>query len=249
MTQAVSPRSASLGESPGATGAFLDRMDSPKRSSGGLAVAVCSEQSSLGDRVAAALTAGGHHVISKTATGEELIAACNGTKPSCVVVSADRPGRSAVDTVRLVRSRLGPVRAALVCRQAPVADVRRALELGVDGVVLASDADQALAAVVVSVCAGQVSAPTGQRLAVRPRALTAREKQILTLVVAGLTNSQIAAELFLAESTIKSHLSSAFGKLAVSSRSEAVAVILDPERGPGLGIRSIHPELVRASTG
>ena len=56
------------------------------------------------------------------------------------------------------------------------------------------------------------------------------------LVVAGLTNPQIAAELFLAESTVKSHLSSGFGKLGVSSRSEAVAVILDPERGRGLGI-------------
>jgi len=98
-------------------------------------------------------------------------------------------------------------------------------------------------------CAGQVSAQAGQRRAVRPRALTAREKQILTLVVAGLTNSQIASELFLAESTVKSHLSSAFGKLAVSSRSEAVAVILDPERGPGLGISAFQPGLVRASTG
>jgi DNA-binding NarL/FixJ family response regulator len=122
--------------------------------------------------------------------------------------------------------------------------VRRALELGVDGVVLTADLDQALAAVVVAVCAGQVSAPAGQRRAVRPRALTSREKQILALVVAGLTNSQIASELFLAESTVKSHLSSAFGKLSVSSRSEAVAVILDPERGPGLGLGTLRPELV-----
>jgi DNA-binding NarL/FixJ family response regulator len=74
--------------------------------------------------------------------------------------------------------------------------------------------------------------------------LTSREKQILTLVVAGLTNSQIASELFLAESTVKSHLSSAFAKLGVSSRSEAVAVILDPERGPGLGIGLVRPDLV-----
>jgi DNA-binding NarL/FixJ family response regulator len=59
-----------------------------------------------------------------------------------------------------------------------------------------------------------------------------------------LTNSQIASELFLAESTVKSHLSSAFAKLGVSSRSEAVAVILDPERGPGLGIGLVRPDLV-----
>ena len=72
------------------------------------------------------------------------------------------------------------------------------------------------------------------------RALTTREKQILMLVVTGLTNSQIAAELFLAESTVKGHLSSAFSKLGVSSRSEAAAVILDPERGRGLGIGKVR---------
>ena len=101
--------------------------------------------------------------------------------------------------------------------------------------------EEALGAVVEAVCAGQVSAPNEQRRALRARALTAREKQVLMLVAAGLTNSQIAAELFLAESTVKSHLSSAFGKLGVSSRSEAAAVILDPERGSGLGIGRVAP--------
>ena len=76
------------------------------------------------------------------------------------------------------------------------------------------------------------------------RGLTTREKQILTLMVTGQTNSQIASELFLAESTVKSHLSSAFGKLGVSSRSEAAAVILDPDRGHGLGIGNVHADFV-----
>ena len=79
-------------------------------------------------------------------------------------------------------------------------------------------------------------------------ALTNREKQILGLVVGGLTNAQIARELYLAESTVKSHLSSAFMKLGVSSRNEAVAVILDPVRGSTLGIRGMRPEIVAAST-
>ena len=122
--------------------------------------------------------------------------------------------------------------------------MRRALELGVDGIVLKDDAEEALAAVVAAVCAGQVSVPSGTRGAVRARALTTREKQILVLVVRGLTNAQIAAELFLAESTVKSHLSSAFSKLGVSSRNEAVAVILDPERGRGLGIGAVRADFV-----
>ncbi len=54
----------------------------------------------------------------------------------------------------------------------------------------------------------------------------------------GMTNAAIAGQLYLAESTVKSHLSSAFAKLGVASRSEAATVILDP-RSAGLGILTI----------
>ena len=74
------------------------------------------------------------------------------------------------------------------------------------------------------------------------RALTTREKETLTLSSRGMTNAQIADKLFLAESTVKSHLSSAFSKLGVSSRYEAATVILDPERGSGLGIGEIRSD-------
>lgn len=205
-------------------------------------VAVCVEQSALRDRVCAALTAGGHPVSARSATVEGLLASAAGIAPACVVVATERPDRSAVDTVRLVQSKLEGVPAVLVCQRAKGAEVRRALELGVDGVVLDDDAEEALAAVITVVCAGQVSVPGGQRAEVRAQALTTREKQILALVITGMTNAQIASRLFLAESTIKSHLSSAFNKLGVSSRYEAATVILDPERGRGLGIHEIRAE-------
>jgi DNA-binding NarL/FixJ family response regulator len=209
-----------------------------------LPVALCAEKRSSSDRLSSALRAGGHPVLAQSTSGEGLLVACNGRSPACVVIAADRPDRTTLGIVRLMRSKLDGVPVVLVCRRAVVADVRRALELGVDGVILQENADQALAAVVAAVCAGQVSAPSGQRRAVRARALTTREKQILTLMVTGQTNSQIATELFLAESTVKSHLSSAFGKLGVSSRSEAAAMILDPERGRGLGIGNVQSNLV-----
>jgi DNA-binding NarL/FixJ family response regulator len=72
--------------------------------------------------------------------------------------------------------------------------------------------------------------------------LSTREKQILGLVVMGYMNSQIAERLFLAESTVKSHLHSAFGKLGVRSRNEAVSLILDPARGLGIGILGVGAE-------
>jgi DNA-binding NarL/FixJ family response regulator len=207
-----------------------------------LSVAVCAEERSQRDRVCTALAAGGHAVLARNATVEGLLASCTGSAPTCVVVVAERPDRSAMGTVRLIRSRLERVAAVLVCRSARGTEVRRALELGVDGVVLNDDVEGVLVAVVAVVCAGQVSVPGGQRGDVMMRALTTREKQILALLIRGLTNAQIADKLFLAESTVKSHLSSAFSKLGVSSRYEAATVILDPERGSGWGIRKIRPD-------
>ena len=73
--------------------------------------------------------------------------------------------------------------------------------------------------------------PRALRRQLAPQALSHREKEILALVVVGYTNAQIAASLFVAECTVKSHLSSAFAKLDVGSRAEAAAVVQDPESG------------------
>jgi len=207
-----------------------------------LLVGVCAADASLGGRVCTALRSGGHAVFAHEATADGLLASCNGKAPACVVVATERPDRSAVATVRAIRARLERTPGVLVCARARSSEVRRALELGVDGVVLIDELDEALGAVVSVVCAGQVSVPRDQRGEVRAEALTTRERQVLALVIAGLTNAQIAGKLFLAESTVKSHLSSAFGKLGVSSRNEAASLILDPERGRGLGIRAVRPE-------
>ena len=67
-------------------------------------------------------------------------------------------------------------------------------------------------------------------------ALSHRERQVLTCVSRGFTNAQIARQLFLSESTIKSHLSSAFAKFGVRSRREAAAIFLDLEQGTGIAL-------------
>jgi two-component system response regulator DesR len=206
------------------------------------------EDRSFRDRVCAALAVGGYAVVVRDATVESLLASGNGSAPACVVVAAERPGRAAVDIVRLIRSKFENAATVLVCRSARGTELRRALERGVDGVVLKNDAEEALVAVVAVVCAGQVSVPSEQRGEIMVPALTTREKQILALVTTGRTNAQIAGRLFLAESTVKSHLSSAFTKLGVSSRYEAAALILDPERGRGLGLREIQPSQMRVNT-
>ncbi|MGI8730479.1 MAG: helix-turn-helix domain-containing protein, partial [Solirubrobacteraceae bacterium] len=76
--------------------------------------------------------------------------------------------------------------------------------------------------------------------------LSGREKQVLSMVVMGLSNKVIAARLFLAESTVKCHLSSAFSKLGVRSRNEAADLIL--HSGAELGLGPIAAFAAHAST-
>ena len=92
----------------------------------GLGVALFGKEPSFREQVSAALVSGGHSVLARSPTGEDLPVSWNGKVPACIVVAAERPDRSTLDLVRLLRSRLGEVSAVLVCRRAVIADVGRA---------------------------------------------------------------------------------------------------------------------------
>lgn len=137
----------------------------------------------------------------------------------------------------------------LVCASADGWEVRDALAAGVTGIVLRSQLPAALVPCLRAVRAGQVCVPYRNRRQLERPVLSSREKQILGLVVMGYMNRQIADQLFLAESTVKSHLSSAFGKLEVHSRHEAVDLILDPQHGLDIGILALGGEPIRRRVG
>jgi DNA-binding NarL/FixJ family response regulator len=118
------------------------------------------------------------------------------------------------------------------------AAVRRAMGWGAGAFVTLDRLDEALIPSLGAALTGQLVVPGGRARQPDSQALSVRERQVLALVVMGMTNAEIAAKLFLAESTVKSHLSSAFTKLGVGSRNEATAMILDPDSGVGAGIRT-----------
>jgi DNA-binding NarL/FixJ family response regulator len=129
-----------------------------------------------------------------------------------------------------------------ICAELARWEVRAALAAGAMGLVLEEEMAGTLGPCLQAVQAGMVCVPAQHARQVEPPALSTREKQILGLVVMGYMNSQIAERLFLAESTVKSHLSSAFGKLGVRSRNEAVSMILDSKHGLGTGILGLGGE-------
>ncbi len=122
---------------------------------------------------------------------------------------------------------------------ATVKEMRGFLRSGVAGLVRASEIGVSLAATVRAVRGGQLVVPLELGWQIAKPVLSRRQKQVLGLVVLGLSNAEIAAKLHLSEHTVKCHLYSGFRKLGVSSRDEAVATILDPESGLGTGILSI----------
>jgi len=158
--------------------------------------------------------------------------------PGAVVVRAPCSER-----LIALKHRLGGPRAvALAAPGTNRDDARAVIAQGADAVLLAEDVPELVASAVRAALDGLLvlSAPLGA--AVERPPLTPREKQILALVVMGYSNREIADQLVLAESTIKSHLFSAFRRLGVRSRSEAVALITDPARGLGSGILTIARE-------
>ena len=135
-------------------------------------------------------------------------------------------------------------RVVLICRRSDLRQLRSLLAAGVRGVVLEDELEAALDPTVAAVAAGQVCVPEDNARSLAPPVLSVREKQVIGLAAIGLSNREIAERLVVAESTVKSHLSSAFAKLGVRSRHEATDLIVNHAWGVGLGILSIDAEPV-----
>lgn len=118
--------------------------------------------------------------------------------------------------------------------------VRRALDAGADAVVFEPEIETTLAITVMAVASGQSVVPRKLRASVERPAFSHRERQVLALVSKGLTNGEIAERLLLAQSTVKSHLSSAFTKLGIRSRKEVTALMLDPEQAQSVGLVGLN---------
>ena len=202
-----------------------------------LAVVAADELASR--RIAAALGDGGFSAALISESVDELLEDPAAGSLDVVVLACDPSRPDGLTAVRRLAKQLDRSRVIVVSSALLGAGVRSALAAGASAFVAEARLEATLTAATRSVLAGQVSLPRElHRCAIRP-AFSHREKQVLALVVRGLGNRQIALRLFLSESTVKSHLASAFQKLGVRSRKEAAAVLLDPDEGLGTTILSV----------
>ncbi len=204
-------------------------IDGTRASSGQLCVVAGANAPTTQRRVAAVLEAkfADTPLLVAHTPGEAAELELNAAAILILVCDVDLP-REMATLRRLRREVPGPAIVA-ISPTATATGVRRALDAGADAIVFEPLLESTLAVTVSAVGSGQSVVPREMRASVERPAFSHRERQVLTFVSQGLTNAQIADELFLSESTIKSHLSSAFAKFGVRSRREAAALFLELE--------------------
>lgn len=189
------------------------------------AIAVAAQSRSIQLRLSRALTGRPSLHLRAASSLGRLIA--TGVPDDAVVSFHETLCSDDCESFKLLKSRFSELVIVAVCESADGRAVRRALDSGIDGLVFADEVETALRPTVEAALAGQIAVPRNLRASVRKPSLSAKERQVLRLLVMGFTNNEIGARMFLAESTVKSHLSSAYSKLGVRSRSEAVSLLLD----------------------
>jgi len=197
-------------------------------------VVLCADSAAMRRRIVYAMTEHELQVSLTEIDDPQELAEVEGIDADSIVVFAcnvDLPREMAA--LRRLRRELREPAIVAVSPMATGTGVRRALDAGADGVVFESELEATLAVAVRAVASGQSVVPRKLRASVERPAFSHRERQVLSFVSRGLTNAQIADKLFLSESTIKSHLSSAFSKFGVRSRKEAAALFLELEQTSG----------------
>jgi two-component system, NarL family, nitrate/nitrite response regulator NarL len=179
----------------------------------------------------------GFVVVGEAADGEEAVEVCRALLPHVLLLDLAMPGASGMDALAELATSPTPVRTILLTAGIEKAEIVKALQLGAAGVVLKSASTDLLFKSIRSVIAGQhwigreaVSdlvqalrdqmAASTEKPARKRFGLTAREVEITSAVVAGLSNKEIARKLSLSEDTVKHHLTNIFNKMGASNRLE-----------------------------
>ena len=170
-------------------------------------------------------------VLGEASSGVEAVALAVARRPQVVLMDLRMPGGDGVTAIRELRDRLPEIRVLVLTTYGDDADVLAAIDAGATGYLLKdSPREELLRGVRVAARGESVLSPTvaatllGRVRTPQPETpLSPREHEVLRLVAAGRNNREAAAELFISEATVKTHLLHVYAKLGVNDRAAAVA--------------------------
>lgn len=185
----------------------------------------------------------GIHVVAEAGDGEEALKVCAACRPNVALMDLQMPRMNGVEATRRLAATLPDVKVVVLTTFEEDEWVFDALRAGAVGYLLKDATGSRLIEAVTAAARGESFLQPSvaskvihawSRLrngapASKPSPLTEREQEVLTLLVRGSSNKQIAAALFVAEGTVKNHVTAILLKLEVTDRTQAAVKAI--ERG------------------
>ncbi|HKZ27768.1 MAG TPA: response regulator transcription factor [Rubrobacteraceae bacterium] len=172
-------------------------------------------------------------VVGEAQNGKEAVAFAGELKPDVVLMDLRMPEMDGVTAIEHIKSNYPDVHILVLTTYESDADILRAIETGATGYLLKDTPREELFGAIRTVAQGQSPLDPGvaARLMQRMRdpeeeGLSTREIEVLELVAHGTSNKAIAKQLWVSETTVKSHMLHIFDKLGVTDRTAAVTEAL-----------------------
>jgi DNA-binding NarL/FixJ family response regulator len=195
------------------------------------------------DGVASLLTAWGYDVVGQVADGDAAVAAAAALRPDLVLMDVAMPGGGGLDATRRLAVAAPGVAIVMLTASEDIDDLFAAIKAGARGYLLKNLESVELRGMLLAIERGEAAitpaiagriltelarpepaaAPAQGGGRPDPDRLTDREMDVLRLVVAGMRNKEIAADLGISENTAKFHLRNILDKLHAQNRAEVVA--------------------------
>ncbi|HET7624284.1 MAG TPA: response regulator transcription factor [Verrucomicrobiae bacterium] len=169
-------------------------------------------------------------VTLEASNAEQAIALYRQHRPDLVLMDLQLPGLSGIEAAKAIRKEFPDAAIVILSTHEGEEDIYQAFQAGAKGYLAKTAAREELIATIRAAAAGEryISPTIGARLAERMTHpdLTSREMEVLKLIVGGKSNKEIAAELSVAEVTVKLHVGHLLAKLRVHDRTQAATTAL-----------------------